>query len=161
MNKAKKWVDTILISLSSILLLTMVGLSLWQVLARYVLNISSPSTEELTRYLLIWFGLLTAAYVFGAKKHIAILFFREKFGPSTQLLIERITDILIIIVAGVLMVYGGIKVVLLTSAQTAAATGISMSFVYFSLPLSGFFIIFYTIHSIMTEQTAENEEVGV
>ncbi|WP_156291830.1 TRAP transporter small permease [Oceanobacillus salinisoli] len=161
MNKAKKIVDKILLSLSSILIIAMVILSIWQVMARYVLNISSPGTEELTRYMLIWFGLMTAAYVFGAKKHIAILFFREKFNPKVQIVIERITDLLIIFVAAALMIYGGIEVVSLTSAQTAAATGISMALVYLSLPVSGIFIIFYTIHGMLTNKTSDNEEVGV
>ncbi|PAE29149.1 C4-dicarboxylate ABC transporter permease [Paenibacillus sp. 7884-2] len=161
MNKAKKWVDKLLLSLSSLLIIAMVVLSIWQVVARYVLSIPSPATEEITRFMLIWFGLLAASYVFGAKKHIAILFFKEKFAAKTQISIERITDTLVILVASILMVYGGIKVVMLTIAQTAPATGISMAFVYMSLPLSGLFIIFYTIHSMLTNKIKENQEVGV
>ncbi|WP_085993651.1 TRAP transporter small permease [Oceanobacillus senegalensis] len=161
MNKVKEVVDKILLSLSSILIIAMVVLSIWQVLARYVLNISSPGTEELTRYMLIWFGLTSAAYVFGAKKHIAILFFREKFNPKIQRVIERTVDILVILTAVILMGYGGIKVVMLTTTQSAAATGISMALVYLSLPVSGLFTIFYTIHSMISNETRENEEVGV
>lgn len=161
MNKAKKWVDTFLLSLSSILLIAMVVLSIWQVLARYVLNIASPGTEELTRFMLIWFGLISAAYVFGAKKHIAILFLREKFSWKTQLSLEKLTDMLVILVASILMVYGGIRVVILTSAQMAAATGIPMAFVYLSLPICGLFVIFYTIHGMLTNKITEKEEVGV
>ncbi|ARK28552.1 TRAP transporter small permease [Halalkalibacter krulwichiae] len=161
MNKLKVVLDKTLITSASLLLILMVIFSVWQVLARYVFNISSPGTEESIRYLLIWFGLLTAAYVFGAKKHIAILFFREKFSPRTQLLIERVTDVLIILLAAILMVFGGIKIVLLTSAQTAAATGISLGVVYAALPVSGVFIIIYTVISMMTKRINENEEVGV
>lgn len=161
MNKAKIFVDKILLGLSSLLLLSMVALTLWQVIARYFLNVASPGTEELTRFLLIWFGLITAAYVFGAKKHIAILVFRERFSPKTQRMIQRFTDLLVLLVAAILMVYGGMKVVLLTAAQTAAATGISMAYVYFCLPLSGLFIIFYTIYHMKHNTTNENEEVGV
>lgn len=67
MNKVKQILDKVLIVFSSLLLVSMVVLSSWQVLSRYVFNISSPGTEELTRYMLIWFGLMSAAYVFGAK----------------------------------------------------------------------------------------------
>lgn len=161
MIKFKDKLDKTLLTFSSILLIMMVILSLWQVLARYVLNISSPGTEEATRYLLIWFGLMTAAYVFGAKKHIAILFFREKFSSKTVIIFERITDILIILLTGILMVYGGIKVVVLTSAQIAAATGISMGIVYAALPVCGILIIIYTVHSMLTGKEDQNEEVGV
>ncbi len=160
MNKTKIIIDKILLALSSLLLLTMVVLSLWQILSRYVFNISSPGTEELTRYLLIWFGLMSAAYVFGAKKHIAIVFFREKFNPITQRILQRISDLLVILVAVALMIYGGFKMVMLTSGQTAAATGISMGLVYLSLPISGIFVIFYTIHSMATNKKNKNEEVG-
>ncbi|WP_249872573.1 TRAP transporter small permease [Oceanobacillus saliphilus] len=161
MIKFKDILDKTLLSFSSILLIMMVILSIWQVLARYIFNISSPGTEEVTRYLLIWFGLMTAAYVFGAKKHIAILFFREKFSARTLAIFERVTDILIIVLTAVLMVYGGMKVVLLTSAQTAAATGISMAIVYAALPVAGILIILYTIHSMLTGKKNKNEEVGV
>ncbi|MGJ9460374.1 TRAP transporter small permease [Oceanobacillus sp. CF4.6] len=161
MIKFKDKLDKTLLTFSSFLLIMMVILSLWQILARYVFNISSPGTEEVTRYLLIWFGLMTAAYVFGAKKHIAILFFREKLGDKTVILFERMTDILIILITGILMVYGGIRVVLLTSAQTAAATGISMGIVYAALPVCGILIIIYTIHSMLTSKENHNQEVGV
>ena len=50
--------------------------------------------------------------------------------------------------------------VMLTSGQTAAATGISMGLVYLSLPISGIFVIFYTIHSMATNKKNKNEEVG-
>ncbi|WP_067729290.1 TRAP transporter small permease [Oceanobacillus damuensis] len=161
MTKFKDMLDKTLLTFSSILLIMMVIFSIWQVLARYVFNISSPGTEEITRYLLIWFGLMTAAYVFGAKKHIAILFFREKFNDRTLAIFERVTDVLIIALTSVLMVYGGMKVVLLTSAQTAASTGISMAIVYAALPVSGILIILYTVHSMLIGKETQNEEVGV
>ncbi|AST90148.1 C4-dicarboxylate ABC transporter permease [Sutcliffiella cohnii] len=160
MTKLKSAIDKILITVSSSLLVMMVSLSIWQVLARYVFNISSPGTEELTRHLLIWFGLLTAAYVFGVKKHIGILFFREKFNRKVQRAFEKVSDLIILGIASTLMVYGGLKIVLLTSAQTAAATGISMAWVYAALPTSGLFIIIYTIISLMSKDTKETEEVN-
>ena len=159
MSKVKHVLDKILITFSSLLLVAMVALSTWQVLARYVFNISSPGTEELTRFMLIWFGLLTAAYVFGAKKHIGILYFREKFSITSQLLFEKITDWIIFVTVASLMVYGGINIVILTSAQTAAATGLSMGFVYAALPISGVCILIYTIHSMGTYKLRKKEVI--
>lgn len=159
MNKVKTTLDKLLLGVSASLLTAMVVLSMWQVLARYVFNISSPGTEETIRYLLIWFSLLSAAYVFGAKKHIAILFFKEKLGAGTQQMMEKITDLLIIVLTAALMVYGGVKIVLLTMSQTAAATGISMAIVYAALPVSGLFIILYTILNMKNHVEAGGEEV--
>ncbi|GAB3065627.1 TRAP transporter small permease [Virgibacillus ainsalahensis] len=159
MNKSKEIVDKVLLSVTSFMLVLMVLLSIWQVTARYLLNVASPGTEEAIRFLLIWYGLLSAAYVFGIKKHIAILFFREKLGLKTQSLLEKFTNVLIILTAGVLMVYGGIQIMLLTTTQIAPATGISQAIVYASLPISGLFVIFYTIHSMMAGYENTGEEV--
>lgn len=159
MSKIKSLIDKLLLSISTFLLIAMVVLSAWQVLARYVFNISSPGTEETIRYLLIWFSLISGAYVFGEKKHIAILFFKEKLGVNSQRIMERIIDIMVIVLAAILMVYGGFNIVLLTISQTAAATGISMAAVYAALPVSGLFIILYTILDMRTNEVNEGEEV--
>lgn len=159
MIKTKKIIDRFLLVLSSLLLTAMVVLSIWQVLARYVFSISSPGTEELTRYLLIWFGLMTAAYVFGANKHIGILFFREKLSSVGQKTLEIISDLLILFTAIFVMGYGGIKVVLLTQSQTAAATGISMAWVYGALPVSGLFILIYTIINMQIKKSDKKEVI--
>ncbi|WP_316931840.1 TRAP transporter small permease [Parabacteroides distasonis] len=45
---------------------------LWQVLSRYILVSPSSVTDELAGYLLIWVGLLGAAYVSGKNEHLAI-----------------------------------------------------------------------------------------
>lgn len=159
MSRIKTLIDRLLLSVSTILLIAMVALSTWQVLARYVFNISSPGTEEAIRYLLIWFSLISAAYVFGEKKHIAILFFKEKLRANSQRVMERIIDVMVIVLAAILMIYGGFNIVLLTISQTAAATGISMAAVYAALPVSGLFIILYTILNMRTNDVNEGEEV--
>ncbi|MFC2948702.1 TRAP transporter small permease [Virgibacillus sediminis] len=159
MDKLKQMVDKILLSITSVLLVVMVVLSVWQVLARYVLNISSPGTEEAIRFFLIWFGLLGAAYVFGIKKHIAILFFREKLEKKKQVALETITDIIILLTAAVLMIYGGVQAILLTASQIAPATGISQAVVYAAVPVSGVFIIFYTIYNMAADKKRRKESV--
>ncbi|MFC3040169.1 TRAP transporter small permease [Virgibacillus xinjiangensis] len=159
MDKLKQTVDKILLSITSTLLVIMVVLSVWQVLARYVLNVSSPGTEEAIRFLLIWFGLLGAAYVFGIRKHIAILFFREKLSETKQEVLGALTNVIILLTAAVLMVYGGLQTVLLTVSQVAPATGISQAIVYASVPVSGMFIIFYTIYNMAADKKRRKESV--
>ncbi len=51
-------------------------------------------------------------------------------------------DIILIIVALVLMIWGGYEVVKLTWLQIAPSTGLSMAVMYSALPISGLFIIF-------------------
>ena len=55
---------------------------LWQVLSRYILVSPSSVTDELAGYLLIWVGLLGAAYVSGKNEHRSIYYFNICVLPA-------------------------------------------------------------------------------
>ena len=70
--KFRKKIDTILgISLAIIMGIMVVNV-LWQVFTRFVIGTPSSFTDELARYLMIWVGVLGAAYISGRKMHVAI-----------------------------------------------------------------------------------------
>lgn len=163
MKKAKVLLDKVLLVLAGTAIITMTLLSAWQVIARYILNNPSTMSEEIIRYMLIWFTLLAAAYVFGKNKHIAILFIRESMPHKVQVFLTYLSQITILLTVAVVFIYGGIKITMLTIPQIAPATGISMGFVYAALPVSGMITLFYTIYNIMTIERAadkEDEEVS-
>lgn len=60
---------------------------LWQVLSRYILVSPSSVTDELAGYLLIWVGLLGAAYVSGKNEHLAIDLLLQHIRPSRRKLL--------------------------------------------------------------------------
>lgn len=158
MSKIKKYIDKGLLTLTGILIAVMSILSIWQVIARYVLNTPSTTSEEIIRMLLIWFSLTSAAYVFGQQKHIAIVFFKEKLPEKGQLALVRLSNIILVIVALVLMIWGGIQVVNLTLTQVAPSTGISMAFMYGALPIAGVFVIFYAIYNLIYSDASGTEK---
>ncbi|MEN8187630.1 MAG: TRAP transporter small permease [Bacteroidota bacterium] len=82
MEKAKQILDNILEKSVVFLMGAIVLTIVWQVVSRYIFNSPSEFTDELSRYLLIWVGILGAAYVTGTKGHIAIDFFMQKFFPK-------------------------------------------------------------------------------
>ena len=57
---------------------------LWQVSSRFLLGSPSSFTDELARFLLIWIGILGAAYVSGKNMHVAINVLPSKFSKLTQ-----------------------------------------------------------------------------
>ena len=158
MEKAKRIVDTAILSVAGTVIILMTLLSTWQVIARYILNDPSTLSEEIIRYMLIWFTLLAAAYVFGRNKHIAIVFVREQMSRKIQVVLAYLSQIAILLTAAVVFIYGGIRITMLTIPQIAPATGISMGFVYASLPVSGAAIVFYTIYNIMHIDRSVNKE---
>ncbi|HRD18591.1 MAG TPA: TRAP transporter small permease subunit, partial [Candidatus Marinimicrobia bacterium] len=72
MLKIRKILDNILKWVVVVLMAISVFNVLWQVFTRFILRNPSSYTEELARYLLIWVGLLGAAYAAGNKMHLAI-----------------------------------------------------------------------------------------
>ena len=57
---------------------------LWQVISRYLLSSPSSFTDELAGFLLIWVGVLGAAYVAGRKEHLAIDILVQRSPPARQ-----------------------------------------------------------------------------
>jgi TRAP-type C4-dicarboxylate transport system permease small subunit len=68
----RKKVDTLLGTLVTVFMGILVLNVLWQVISRFILGHPSSFTDELAGYLLIWVGLLGAAYATGQKQHLAI-----------------------------------------------------------------------------------------
>lgn len=122
----------------------------WQVISRYVFQSPSSFTDELSRYMLIWLGMLGAAYVAGKNDHLAIDILPQKLTgkAKTRLLIF----IHIVIIAFVLpvMILGGSNLVYITYVlgQKSATLQVPLAYVYAIIPISGFLVLYYQISSI-------------
>lgn len=119
---------------------------LWQVFTRFVLQNPSSYTEELARYLLVWLGLLGAAYAVGRKMHLAIDLLPQKLTGRKRLLLEIVIQLFVFIFAATVMLSGGVGLVGLTLMlqQVSAALQIKLGYVYLVLPLSGGLMMFYS-----------------
>jgi TRAP-type C4-dicarboxylate transport system permease small subunit len=119
----------------------------WQVFSRYVLSSPSSYTDELAGYLLIWIGLLGAAYVCGQKEHLAIDILLQRSGEKTRFRLEMFIYILTVVFALCVMTIGGIWLVYtrFILEVTSASLEINLGYVYLILPLSGLLIIYYSI----------------
>ena len=153
----KTKVDKVIQYLLVILMTLMVLNVLWQVFTRFIMNDPSSFTDELARYLLIWLGLLGAAYVTGQKMHLAIDYLLNKTKPTVKSKLEYVINSSIFLFALFIMVIGGVNLVSLTLylEQISAALQIQLGYVYIVLPLSGILIMFYTGVSII-EQYKDN-----
>jgi TRAP-type C4-dicarboxylate transport system permease small subunit len=108
---------------------------LWQVATRVG---GSPSrwTEEATRYLLVWLGLLGGARAWLNRSHLAIGF--------AALVRPRLVELVVASFALVVLVGGGLRLVWLTTVldQRSAALGLPLALVYLALPVAGALIAF-------------------
>jgi len=147
----KKKLDKILGNFLVLLLTVMVIAVLWQVFSRYVLNSPNSYTEELSRYLFIWIGILGAAYASGQQSHLAIDILPPKLEGKNRITLRIGINILIILFSLAVLVIGGGNLVYVNYdlGQTSAALDLPLSYVYMVLPLSGVLVIGYKINEII------------
>ena len=87
MQSVLKKLDSVLAFILMILMATIVIDVTWQVLSRFIVGNPSSVTEEIARFLLIWIGLLGAAYAFRMHSHLGLDLFtantRRKFSRKS------------------------------------------------------------------------------
>jgi TRAP-type C4-dicarboxylate transport system permease small subunit len=125
---------------------------LWQVASRFLVGKPSSFTDELAGFLLIWVGLLGAAYATGQKQHLAIDLISKKLTEKRRRRLQIFINILMASFAIVILIVGGSNLVYITFylGQISSALQIPIGYVYLVLPISGAFIIYYTIVDILT-----------
>ncbi len=147
----RKKIDKILSYLLIAIMSAMVLNVLWQVFTRFVIGTPSSFTDELARYLMIWVGILGAAYASGKDMHIAINVLTQKFNRETQQKLAAVVKLMVILFALTAMVIGGSRLVYVTYVlnQLSPALQIPLAYVYLVIPLSGLVIIYYKIMDIL------------
>ncbi len=122
----------------------------WQVASRFVFRSPSSFTEELAGFLLIWIGLLGAAYGFRTRAHLGIDLLVTKLRGTQRRTAEVLSHTLVALFALSTMVIGGSRLVSLAFQldQISAAMGVRMVFVYITVPLEGVMIVLYSIQPI-------------
>ncbi len=129
------------------LVMLMVVNVLWQIGSRYLTKSPSGFTDELAGFLLIWVGMLGAAYATGQRLHLAIDLLPRKVGERQQRVFNVVVNLLVLIFALAVMVIGGIRLVYITLSlnQLSSALQVSLGYVYAIIPVSGLLIIYYSI----------------
>jgi len=160
MNFRKK-VDFILGWSVTVFMAVLVLNVLWQVTSRFVIGNPSSFTDELAGFLLIWVGLLGAAYATGQKQHLAIDLISQKMSLPRKRILDTVINSLIILFALVVLIIGGTNLSYLTFQlnQISSALQLPIGYVYLVLPLSGIFIIYYAATDIIFSWQNKLEEV--
>ncbi len=152
--KIDKLLEKVLIVLMSLLVVDV----LWQVLSRYILSAPSSFTDELAGFLLIWVGVLGAAYVAGQKQHLAIDLLLQKSSAAHQKRLLIFINCCVALFALSVMVVGGTWLVA-TRFQfnvSSAALQLPLGYVYLVLPISGLLILYYSIVFIIKPEGGSN-----
>ena len=131
---------------------------LWGVVSRYVLGSQSRWTEEVAIYLLVWVSLLGATLAFRDRAHLGVDYFVGKLDPAARRLAAVIAEVAVIVFAGFGLVYGGYMLVseTLRSGQLTPAMGWKIGYLYSIVPLSGLFIVAFSIENLLSGRTTSS-----
>lgn len=151
-HKINRILEIFLVILMSVLVVDV----LWQVASRYILSSPSSFTDELAGFLLIWVGVLGAAYVAGRKEHLAIDILIQRSSPARQRMLLYIIYSLIFLFALSVMVTGGVVLMYtrFVLQVKSAALELPLGYVYSVLPVSGLIIMYYeVVHILQLKRT--------
>ncbi|MFA5293851.1 MAG: TRAP transporter small permease [Phycisphaerae bacterium] len=128
----------------------------WQVFTRLVLKNPSTGTEELAVFMLIWVAMLGSAVALNRGAHLGIDYVVGKLPIRKRLYTEIFVFLCIALFSLCVMVIGGISLVVRTLelGQISAAWSIKIGYVYLAIPISGFFLVLYSVIGL-TERIVE------
>lgn len=128
----------------------------WQVFTRFILNDPSVFTDELSRYLLIWIGILGGAYTFSIKRHLALELLVTRLKARNQHVLNIVISCFVLSFSSVALVYGGWSFMMTTLHHNQVSPGLSIGehqlligYVYTVAPLSGVIICYYACIDIL------------
>lgn len=144
-------IDSVLSKTLVLIMSVMVINVLWQVFTRYVTGDPSSFTDELARYLMIWIGVLGAAYVSGRNLHVAIDILPTRSSLKTQKKLKVVVTILVILFVLFAFVIGGSRLVYISYVlgQQSPALQVPLAVVYIIIPISGLLIMYYKISDLL------------
>jgi TRAP-type C4-dicarboxylate transport system permease small subunit len=142
-----------------LLMVAMVADVTWQVLSRFVFRAPSSFTEELAGFLLIWIGLLGAAYALRTRAHLGIDLLTARLSGAAKRGAAIVAHTLVALFALTTMVIGGLRLVQLAFQleQISSAMGLRMGYVYLAIPLAGLLMMVFSLGSIAAVATRRTE----
>ncbi len=141
--------DKIVMFICVVLFVEMTIVGTYQVVVRYFFNSPSTVSEEIVTYSFTWLSILGAAYVFGKREHLAMSFLTSRFCGAPRVYLDIFAEILVVITAVFLLIYGGYVMTIENADQLTSALTISVGAMYAVLPISGVIITVYGIMNLI------------
>ena len=130
----------------------------WQILSRYLFVVPAAWTEELARFLLIWIGMLGAAYAYRTRSHLGLDLLAAKLTDRGKARLNVVSHLVCMLFAALVLVVGGGSLVAMTweFKQYSAAIGLPIAYVYSVIPASGVLICLFAVAGMLQPTTTQN-----
>lgn len=166
MNKIFNLSENILTYIAMMFLIIMVFIVSVTVCTRYIFNFTFRWSDEIALLMMIWFGFIGIALGVKSSIHLSIEFFMSLLPDKYQNVIYGIENILVGIF-GWFMLTNGLTLYNSTKATKLPATMWSRGLLYIMIPISGAFVLIYSIGKLFnfiekkTEVSTTVDNIGI
>lgn len=145
--------DILLIGLNAVMVVIVLG----AVFFRYVLNNSLSWSDELVRYLFVWFSLMGSALVLREREHIRVEYFVEKLPPRIRRRIDAAMAAGVCLFHAALCILGILWMWETRGAVTSALQWPLNWFFYAALPVSSALSLGYGVRRLRRGEFTERD----
>lgn len=151
--------ETVLMAICILMFVVMVALGIATVFFRFVVESSLAFPDELIRYLFIWLIFLGAAIALRRNAHAAIGVLVEYLPAPLKRGAVMVSTLASAGFFAVLIVKG-IELTDRVVPQISPALEVSMAWVYAAVPVSGVFLLVYSIELLAWQRTAPADKLS-
>jgi TRAP-type C4-dicarboxylate transport system permease small subunit len=148
----KRFYDSLEKSLRIVLLVLVAGIvvtTVLQIVARFILMVSIPWTDELARYLMIWAAFVGLGVAYRKRELICVAFFVEKLPSHLLKVALLLSDFLCSIFAIIIVIYG-VQLCFQNAAQVSPSMRISLGIIYAVVPLGCLLFLLFAFESVFS-----------
>lgn len=149
-------IDTLIEYLVAAIFIIILCVGGYQIFGRYVMNSTPTWSSEVQIYghIYIVFLAIPIAYRRGAHLYMDSLRkrFPEMLGKIFSFLVEMMW-----LAFGFILIFYGWKIIMITGQQTTPGMGISMSYPYAALPISGIYLVLMVIRNLIGDKPTSDD----
>ena len=160
LNRLSKYIVKVIEVLSIIGVILIMIFTAYEVSTRQLYGKPTIWTNEITSYMLVWFGMLSILYAYTKKAHVSVDLIYRKFSTRLQGIMDLISEIFLFVFAIFILIYGT-KYWWLGYTRGWRHFGmldIPMSYTRIAMPITGLLLAFFVFISIYEKFRKVNPE---
>jgi TRAP-type transport system small permease protein len=126
--------------LGGAILAAMTGVVFLQVVLRYAFRSGVEGLDEVPRYLFVWLVMIGAAAAMERGEHTALVYFRDRLGPTGRALLGVVTTALAMVLF-LSMIRSSLVLVPNANLQTSPGLALPLGYVYAAVPVGAALIL--------------------
>ncbi len=148
MAKFWKVLDTVMDTLTTIAMIGIAGTCIMQIISRFIFKHSIIWANEASCFLFVYVVFMGAFILIRDNGFIRMDLIQSKIPKKGRFIYDLILQILVIVYAFVFLIFG-FQFAQRNSIQVSGAMHLPMNVVYSIMPVSGFFMIIYSLRNIV------------